>query len=192
MTTHPLLGTAPRPHPPAGAAQPSFPAPGAVCERTRGARSDPWDGPPEPPAEPVRRLKPTATPNTWRRRRAPGGRGIPLPAAPPTPHAHPSPTFVRPSNFQPQHMSAKHTSSVMKTNTPTASARASTRTAAAAATRVTRRAPGWPYCLQPGRPNYAFGPLNNSELPFYVHLPRPANRASSLCSEQRLNAAPPL
>ena len=188
MTTHSLLGTALRPHPPAGAAQPSFPAPCAVCERTRGARPD---GPPEPPAEPVRRLKPTATPNTWRRRRAPGGRGIPLPATRPAVSPDSPPTLFN-TIFQPQHMTAKHTSSAMKTNTPTASARASTRTAAAAATRVTRRAPGWPYCLQPGRPNYAFGPLNNSELPFYVHLPRPANRASSFCSEQRLNAAPPL
>ncbi len=82
----------------------------------------------------------------------------------------------------------------MKTNTSTIATRATHRTAAASAERVTRRAvtPGWPYCLQPGRPNYAFGPLNNSELPFYVHLPRPANRASSFCSEQRLNAAPPL
>ena len=88
-------------------------------------------------------------------------------------------------------MSAKH-SSTMKATKSTTATRASHRTAAAAATRVTRRTPGWPYCLQPGRPNYAFGPLNNSELPFYVHLPRPANRASSFCSEQRLNAAPPL
>ena len=78
----------------------------------------------------------------------------------------------------------------MNTNTSTKANRASSRTASATAARVTHRAPGWPYCLQPGRPNYAFGPLTNSELPFYVHLPRPANRASLCC--QRLNDAPPL
>lgn len=88
-------------------------------------------------------------------------------------------------------MTTKHASSAMKTNPSTIASRASSRTASAAAARVTRRAAGWPYCLQPGRPNYAFGPLTNSELPFYVHLPRPAYRAPSLCSEQRLNAAPP-
>jgi hypothetical protein len=88
-------------------------------------------------------------------------------------------------------MTAKHTSSAMKTNTSTIASRASNRTASAAAARVTRRASVWPYCLQPGRPNYAFGPLTNSELPFYVHLPRPANRAASFSCEQRLNAAPP-
>ena len=83
------------------------------------------------------------------------------------------------------------TVSSMKTNNPTVVTRASNRrTAAASAARVTHRAPGWPYCLQPGRPNYAFGPLTNSELPFYVHLPRSANRTSLCC--QRLNDAPPL
>jgi len=78
----------------------------------------------------------------------------------------------------------------MKTNTSTKANRASNRTASAAAARVTHRVPGWPYCLQPGRPNYAFGPLTNSEQPFYVHLSRPSNRASLSC--QRLNDAPPL
>lgn len=79
----------------------------------------------------------------------------------------------------------------MKTNKSTVSTRASNRTAAAAAERFSRRTPGWPYCLQPGRPNYNVGPFADSALPFYVHLSRPANRASSFCTEQRLNSAPP-
>lgn len=80
----------------------------------------------------------------------------------------------------------------MKTNKSTHSLRASTRTAAASAERVWRRTPGWPYCLQPGRPNYNVGPFADSALPFYVHLSRPANGAPSFCPEQRLNAVPPL
>ena len=88
-------------------------------------------------------------------------------------------------------MSTSTSLSAMKTNSPTIATRASHRTAAAAAERVSRRAPGWPYCLQPGRPNYNVGPFADSALPFYVHLSRSADRASSFCSEQRLNAAPP-
>lgn len=136
----------------------------------------------------------TAAPKNAARRRAPGGRGISLAGlfrrAPRTTAIRrhfPSVHHISTTN----HMTSKHSSSAMKTNTSTIATRASNRTASAAAARVTRRAAGWPYCLQPGRPNYAFGPLNNSELPFYVHLPRPANRAASFSCEQRLNAAPP-
>lgn len=79
----------------------------------------------------------------------------------------------------------------MKNNTTTTATRASNRTAAAAAERAARRPAGWPYCLQPGRDHVHFGPPANPDLPFYVHLSRPANRTSSFSCEQRLNAAPP-
>ncbi|MFT3830307.1 MAG: hypothetical protein QM691_11460 [Opitutaceae bacterium] len=84
---------------------------------------------------------------------------------------------------------SKTNSSAMKTNHPITVTRASNRTAAAE--RASRRTPGWPYCLQPGRANYNSGPLADTALPFYVHLSRSANRASSSSCEQRLNAAPP-
>lgn len=79
----------------------------------------------------------------------------------------------------------------MKTNKSTLASRAIARTATAAAERSLRRTPGWPYCLQPGRPSHESSPFTDAELPFYVHLCRPNNR-TSLSNEQRLNAAPPL
>ena len=79
----------------------------------------------------------------------------------------------------------------MKTNTPTTVTRASNRTAATAVERLPRRTPGWPYSLQPGRPNFNLGPTADSECPFYVHISRFENRTAPSCT-QRLNAAPPL
>ncbi|MBK8474840.1 MAG: hypothetical protein IPL39_00640 [Opitutaceae bacterium] len=80
----------------------------------------------------------------------------------------------------------------MKTKTPTTTTRAANRTAATAVERLARRTPGWPYALQPGRPNYNLGPVADSECPFYVHISRFENRSALPSCTQRLNAAPPL